>query len=75
MVGKTVEVSHTTWMLTLDLSIELFDRQIKDNRDFVRSIDLELAMDKYLADPQNKSPLIAIIAIYLLDQGQVFCMN
>jgi hypothetical protein len=75
MAEKTVEVSRKVWLAALDLTILAVGRQIKDNQDFVRLIDLELAMEKYLADPQNMSPLIAIIAIYLLDQGQVFSNN
>ena len=75
MAEKTVEISRKVWLAALDLTIAAVGRQIKDNRDFVRSIDLMMAVDNYLRNPQNKSPLIAIRMIYLLDQGQVFCMN
>jgi len=71
----SVEVSFKGWLSAVDFAIECVDRQIKNNRAFVRSTDIMLAVDKYLLNPQNLSPLIAIISIYLFDQGLIYSYN
>ena len=75
MAKQTLKIGFTEFLAVLDLAIESLQSQIDDAKQFSQLVDMELALAKFWEDPNNLSPLLAILVLNNLRHQQIISLN
>jgi hypothetical protein len=73
--AQNIKLDFDYYLFLLDMVGEAVKLQVKDVQDFIKMVDIEIALDNYMRNPDDKSPLLAILLLQLLAHQQIISFN